>query len=69
MTPNIPPPNDDPCGAIALDVNTDCVLTPATNENATNTLTPFLPGAGQVDPPSCGGAANGDVVHRGCRAT
>lgn len=61
VTPNIPPPNDDPCGAIALDVNTDCVLTPATNENATNTLTPFLPGAGQVDPPSCGGAANGDV--------
>lgn len=63
VTPNNPPPNDDPCGAIALDVNGDCVLIPATNENATNTPnapTTFLPGASTAGAPTCG-AANSDV--------
>ncbi|MBL7951695.1 MAG: hypothetical protein JNM62_08240 [Flavobacteriales bacterium] len=64
VTPNTPPPNDDPCGAIALDVNGDCVLVPATNENATNTPnapTTFLPGSSLAQTPTCGGATNGDV--------
>lgn len=61
VTPNTPPPNDDPCGAIALELTADCIQIPSTVENATNTLTPFAPGASTVAVPSCGGAANGDV--------
>lgn len=61
VTPNNPPPNDNPCGAIALEASGDCVMSPATNENATNTLTPFAPGASTVAVPSCGAPANGDV--------
>lgn len=53
VTPNNPPPNDDPCGAIHLDVGAECVLTPATNENATNTGLTFLPGASSAPAP-CG---------------
>lgn len=34
---NIPPVNDNPCGAIPLPVASDCELVLATNENATNT--------------------------------
>lgn len=64
VTPNVPPVNDDPCGAIALDVNGDCILSPATIENATNTPnapTTFLPGASTVAAPTCGVPTNGDV--------
>ncbi len=31
VTPNNPPPNNLPCGAIALEVNYDCALIPGTN--------------------------------------
>jgi hypothetical protein len=64
ITPNNPPPNDDPCGAIALSVEGDCILFPSTNENATNTVnhpTTFPPGASFTTAPSCGAPANGDV--------
>jgi len=61
VTPNTPPPNDDPCGAIALELTADCIQIPSTVENATNTLTPFAPGASTVAVPSCGAPANGDV--------
>lgn len=36
-----PPANDNPCGAIALPVNEDCVYTEVSNELASNT--PFIP--------------------------
>lgn len=47
VTPNNPPPNNNPCGAIPLEVSYDCVLTPGTSENAT---------ASGVAPPTCGGS-------------
>ncbi|MBK6830498.1 MAG: hypothetical protein IPG92_07045 [Flavobacteriales bacterium] len=52
---NFPPPNNEPCGAIALPVSTGCVFPPPfTTENATQTLVPGLPG--------CVGAAPVDDV-------
>ncbi|MBK6830501.1 MAG: hypothetical protein IPG92_07060 [Flavobacteriales bacterium] len=51
---NNPPPNDNPCGAIALTVNTGCIYpSPFTTEYATLTGSPGLPG--------CGGTPNDDV--------
>lgn len=51
---NFPPPNDNPCGAIALPVNNGCLFpAPYTTENATPTATPAAPG--------CGGATVDDV--------
>lgn len=58
VTPNNPPPNDNPCGAIALEVGAgECTLLPTTNENATNTGATFLPGASTA-PAICSGPAN-----------
>lgn len=54
VTPNNPPPNDNPCGAIALEVGGgECILFPTTNENATNTGTSFPP-VGSTVPAVCG---------------
>lgn len=61
VTPNNPPPNDDPCGAIPLVVGVDCIMGPTTNVNASNTVSPFAPGAGTVAVPSCGAPASGDI--------
>lgn len=47
VTPNTPPPNDNPCGAIPLEVGYDCALQPGSTENATFS---------GVAPPTCGGA-------------
>jgi hypothetical protein len=47
------PPNDNPCSATAIPVNTSCVLTNTTNLNATNT-------AG-VTAPGCANYSGGDV--------
>ncbi|MEX1132942.1 MAG: T9SS type A sorting domain-containing protein [Flavobacteriales bacterium] len=47
VTPNTPPLNNDPCGAIPLEVGFDCALQPGTIENAT---------ASAVPAPSCGGS-------------
>lgn len=56
VTPNNPPPNDLPCGAIPLEVGYDCVLTPGTTENATPTPASFPPAGSSVGNPTCGGA-------------
>lgn len=66
VTPNDPPPNNLPCGAIALEVNYDCVLTPTTNENATLTgapapAPPFLPAGSTLGASSCAGSVVHDV--------
>ncbi|MCB9178407.1 MAG: hypothetical protein H6590_03155 [Flavobacteriales bacterium] len=54
VTPNNPPPNDNPCGAIALEVGGgECILFPTTNENATNTGASFPP-TGSTVPALCG---------------
>jgi hypothetical protein len=51
---NYPPPNDNPCGAIALPVTNGCLFpAPYTTENATATAVPAAPG--------CGGATVDDV--------
>lgn len=34
VTENVPPPNDDPCGAIPLTTSTSCNLVPTSNEGA-----------------------------------
>ncbi|MCB0766382.1 MAG: hypothetical protein KDB95_04150, partial [Flavobacteriales bacterium] len=52
-TPPPPPVNDDPCGAITLNVGTSCVFTQYTTSSATAT-------AGQPTP-SCASYAGGDV--------
>ncbi|HRH39131.1 MAG TPA: hypothetical protein PK760_12335, partial [Flavobacteriales bacterium] len=59
---NFPPPNDNPCGAIALTVNNGCVFPAAfTTENATTTGT-TPPGTLSVPNPSCNaGPYNNDV--------
>ncbi|HMC97238.1 MAG TPA: CUB domain-containing protein, partial [Flavobacteriales bacterium] len=56
-TENLPPPNDDPCGAIPLTTSLSCNLVPTTNEGAG--LTAGLLGAGQV--PGCGAPISNDV--------
>lgn len=64
ITPNNPPVNDNPCGALPIEVNVDCIQIPGTVENATNTPnapTTFLPGASTAATPTCGGATAGDV--------
>ena len=56
VTPNYPPVNDNPCGAIDLAVGAgECTMTSATNENASNTGTTFLPGSSTAPAPACGG--------------
>src|SRR5688572_6900671 len=40
------PANDNPCGAIALNVNASCVATATTNVSATSTAGPPAPGCG-----------------------
>ncbi|MBK8227637.1 MAG: hypothetical protein IPK70_10735 [Flavobacteriales bacterium] len=52
-TENLPPPNDDPCGAIPLPTSLSCNLIPTTNEGAGLT-------AGVAVPP-CGGPVQNDV--------
>lgn len=49
----VPPVNDDPCGAISLNVGSTCTYTTATNENATTTQ--------GVPVPNCGGTVSEDV--------
>ncbi len=56
-TENVPPPNDDPCGAVALPTSITCNLIPTTNEGAG--VTAGLLGAGQV--PGCGAPISNDV--------
>lgn len=54
VTPNNPPVNDNPCGAIELEVGAgECTLMPGTNENASNTGLTFAPGASSAPAP-CG---------------
>lgn len=52
-TENLPPPNDDPCGAIPLPTSLSCNLIPTTNEGATLS-------AGMPNPP-CGMPVQNDV--------
>ncbi len=52
----IPPVNDDPCGAISLNVGNTCTYTITTNENATTTQ--------GVQVPSCGGTIYEDVWYK-----
>lgn len=59
-TPTTPPPNNDPCGAIAIPVRYGCLFTGYTNENASQT--PTTPaGVLNVPNPTCGGLPNNDV--------
>ncbi len=53
----VPPPNDDPCGAINLPINTSCSLTPFTTQDALPLSVAMTAGA-----PGCGTPiAGGDV--------
>lgn len=61
VTPNNPPPNDQPCGALPLTVDYVCNQVVATNENATQTGTSFPPAGSTVPNPTCGGTPNSDV--------
>lgn len=58
--PTSPPPNDDPCGAIALTPQFGCLFNGYTIQNATQT--PTAP-TGTVNVPgtTCGGTPNNDV--------
>lgn len=56
-TENVPPPNDDPCGALPLATALACNLVLTSNEGAG--LTAGLLGAGQV--PGCGAPVANDV--------
>jgi hypothetical protein len=58
-TPTTPPPNDDPCGAIALPLQYGCLFSGFTTENAGTTPTNPL-GVANVPNPSCG-VPNNDV--------
>jgi len=59
-TPTTPPPNDDPCGAIALPVNYGCLFSSYSNENAS--ITPTNPaGVINVPNPTCAATATADV--------
>lgn len=51
-----PPVNDDPCGAISLNIGTNCTYTTTTNANATTTQ--------GVPVPSCGGTIYEDVWYK-----
>ena len=56
---NFPPPNNEPCNAFALPVNTGCLFgAPYTTENATLTSNPAAPAAVGT----CAGAAPNDDV-------
>jgi hypothetical protein len=57
---NQAPPNDEPCGAIALPLNYGCLMGSYTNLAATQTST-SPPGTIDVPVPSCGGQTNSDV--------
>ncbi|MCB0765477.1 MAG: T9SS type A sorting domain-containing protein, partial [Flavobacteriales bacterium] len=59
-TQNFPPPNDDPCNAIDLEVDSDCLLLSTSNDNATNTANAF-PGGTITGGPSCGAPVLSDV--------
>lgn len=52
-TENVPPPNDEACGAIPLATSLSCNLVPATNEGATTNNTYAVP--------PCGGPVQNDV--------
>lgn len=58
-TPTTPPPNDDPCGAIAIPLQYGCLFSGFTTENAGTTPTNPL-GVANVPNPSCG-VPNNDV--------
>jgi hypothetical protein len=53
VTESVPPPNDNPCGAIALVPSLSCNLVPTTNESASLTL--------GVPAPPCGAPVQNDV--------
>jgi hypothetical protein len=53
VTESVPPPNDNPCGAIPLNTSTSCNLVPTTNESASLTL--------GVPAPPCGAPVQNDV--------
>lgn len=53
VTESVPPPNDNPCGAIALVPSLTCNLVPTTNESASLTL--------GVPVPPCGAPIQNDV--------
>lgn len=55
-----PPVNDNPCGALPLNVQFGCLMTTITTEFATQTPTDLF-GTGSIPDPSCGGAPQNDV--------
>lgn len=58
---NVPPPNDNPCGALALPVAGGCYFNqPYSNQFASTTGT-TAPSVINIPNPSCGGAPNNDV--------
>jgi len=58
---NIPPPNDNPCGAIALVAAPTCEPVSGTTESASPTPASFPGGTITGATPSCAGAPNTDV--------
>jgi hypothetical protein len=50
---NVPPVNDDPCGAIPLSLNYGCLMAPFSNASATTTGT-TPPGVANAPNPTCG---------------
>ncbi|MBK9537101.1 MAG: CUB domain-containing protein [Flavobacteriales bacterium] len=58
---NIPPPNDNPCGAINLDVTPSCEPTVGTTESASPTPNGFTGGTIMPPYPVCGSGPGTDV--------
>ncbi|HQV52528.1 MAG: T9SS type A sorting domain-containing protein [Flavobacteriales bacterium] len=61
VTENIPPTNDNPCGAISLDVTPTCSPVSGTTENASQTANAFPGGTIGVPYPVCAGLIPTDV--------
>ncbi|MCB9183956.1 MAG: T9SS type A sorting domain-containing protein [Flavobacteriales bacterium] len=58
---NVPPPNDNPCGALALTVTTGCYYSQAYSNAFASTTGTTAPGAVSIPAPSCGTPTNNDV--------
>lgn len=58
---NVPPPNDNPCGALALTVSTGCYYSQPYSNSFASTTGTTAPGVVSIPAPSCGAPTNNDV--------
>lgn len=58
---NTPPPNDNPCGALALPVSAGCYFNQPYSNQFASTTGATAPGVINIPAPTCGGTANNDV--------